>query len=246
MKTWLSVILSILIFAALVFSACGTSGKIVVATDASSIPFEYVNPQTGQIEGFDIDLLNAIAAETGLEIEYVDVNFDSLLAGMADCEYDAAISSITITEERSQQMLFSEPYFTAGQVVVVRKDNVDIKSKDNLVGKVVGVQVATTGNIEADKIAGAKVKQYDNVAQAYQDLIKGEIEAVIYDNSLAQYFINTNPDTLKAVGTLLTDENYGIAVCKNNRQLLNKINSGLKAVRDQGTVDSLFKKWIGG
>ena len=72
---------------------------------------------------------------------------------MADCKYDAAISSITITEDRSQQMLFSDPYFTAGQVVVVRKDNVDIKSKDDLGGKLVGVQITTTGNIEAEKIA---------------------------------------------------------------------------------------------
>jgi polar amino acid transport system substrate-binding protein len=246
MKLKLSIIFSVLMIIALAFPACTGPQKIIVATDASSRPFEYIDIQTGEMMGFDIDLLNAIAAKAGLEVEYVDVQFDQLLADMADCKYDAAISSITITAERQKTMLFSEPYFTAGQVVVVRKDNTDIKSKDDLGGRLVGVQVGTTGSIEAKKIAGADVKEYDNISFAYNDLKQGNIEAVIYDNSLAQFFINTNPDVLKAVGTLLTDENYGIAVCKDKKQLLNKINNGLRAVRDEGTVDSLFKKWIGG
>jgi polar amino acid transport system substrate-binding protein len=248
MKLRLSVIISLLILTILAFPACNAeaANKIVVATDASSRPFEFVNIQTDTIDGFDIDLFNAIAAREGLEAEYVDVQFDSLLAGLADCEYDAAISSITITEARKKDMLFSEPYFTAGQVVVVRKDNVDVNSKYDLGSKLVGVQVGTTGSMEAQTIAGAEIKEYDDIAYAYNDLIKGDIEAVIYDNSLAQFFINTNPDVLKAVGTLLTDENYGIAVCKDNKQLLNKINNGLKAVQNEGTIDSLIKKWIGG
>lgn len=246
MKARLSFIFSFLIVLGLVFSGCTAKEKIVVATYATPVPFEYVNPQTGQIEGFDIDLMNAIADKAGLEVEYVDMDFDTLLKDMAACKYDAAISSITITEERSKLMLFSDPYFTAGQMVTVRKENTDIKIKDDLAGKLVGVQLATTGNIEAEKIAGARIKTYVDVDMAYKALIKGEVDAVIYDNSLAQYYINTNPDDLKGVGTLITDENYGIAVCKDNKQLLNKINKGLSAVRSEGTIDSLIKKWIGG
>jgi polar amino acid transport system substrate-binding protein len=247
MRLRLSAIFSVLVLLALVIPACScTTGKITVGTDASSIPFEFVNVDNGKIQGFDIDLMNAIAASEELEVEYVKVQFDTLLDDLAACKYDAAISSITITKDREKTMLFSDPYFTAGQVVVVRKDNGDIKSRDNLGGKLVGVKTATTGSIEAEKITGIHVKEYDDIGEAYNDLMKGKIDAVIYDNSLAQYFINSNPDVLKAVGTLLTDENYGIAVCKDKKQLLNKINNGLKAVRDKGTIDTLVKKWIGG
>jgi polar amino acid transport system substrate-binding protein len=247
MKRILSLVICIIIAIVLVFPACAdTPQEITVATNASSRPFEFVNIQTDKIEGFDIDLLNAIATKEGLKVKYVDIQFDSILDGVAACEYDAAISSITITPERSEKMLFSEPYFTAGQIIVVKKANTDIVNKNSLNGKDVGVLAGTTGSEEAAKISGINVKEYDEISFAYNDLIKGTIDAVIYDNSLAQFYINTNPGVLKTVGNLMTEENYGIAVCKDNKKLLDKINSGLKKVREEGIIDSLIKKWIGG
>jgi polar amino acid transport system substrate-binding protein len=247
MKLVLSLVICIVVAIALVFPACAdTPQEITVATNAASRPFEFVNIQTDKIEGFDIDLLNAIAAKEGLKVKYVDVQFDSILDGVAACEYDAAISSITITPERSEKMLFSEPYFTAGQIIVVQKENDDIVNKTSLSGKQVGVLTGTTGSEEASKITGINIKEYDEISFAYNDLIKGTIDAVIYDNSLSQIYINTNPGKLKTVGNLMTEENYGIAVCKDNKKLLDKINNGLKKVRDEGIIDSLIKKWIGG
>lgn len=96
---------------------------MLVATDATWPPFESINEQTKEIEGFDIDLFNAVAEKAGMDIEYVNVAFDPLLAGIAQCQYDVVILAMTITEERSQKMLFSDPYFEAGQVVAVRADN---------------------------------------------------------------------------------------------------------------------------
>ncbi len=164
-------IVVVLLLASLVLAACGGGGqaKVRVGTDATWPPFESVDETTKDIVGFDMDLMNAIAKEAGFEIEYSNVPWDSLLAGMAQCQYDAAISAMTITPERAEQFAFSDPYFAAGQVVTVSVDNTDITGKDSLAGKTVGVQLGTTGDIEAQKITGATVKNYDDIGLAFQD-----------------------------------------------------------------------------
>jgi len=238
------ILLGLLLFS-LVLSGCGQKPSAIrVATDATWPPFEYVNEQTKEIEGFDIDLLTAIAEKVGLEIEFINVGWDPLLAGVAQCQYDAAISSITITEERQKQMLFSDPYFEAGQIVTVRIDNTDITNKDALVGKVAGAQIGTTGSFEVEKIQGATLKTYDDIGLAYQDLINGQIDAVVADNPLALGYVGKNPDKLKTVGDVFTEETYGIAVCKTKEDLLAKINEGLKRVKEEGLIEKLVEKWL--
>jgi ABC-type amino acid transport substrate-binding protein len=101
----------------------GTGPSVRIATDATFPPFEIVDEDTLELTGFDIELMRAIAAESNLNIEFVNIGFDPLLAGTAQCQYDAAIAAITITEERAEQMLFSDPYINAGQIVVVRKNS---------------------------------------------------------------------------------------------------------------------------
>jgi polar amino acid transport system substrate-binding protein len=230
-----------------ILSGCGQKAtKVRVATDATWPPFEYVDEQTKAIEGFDIDLMKAIAEKEGLDIEFVNVAWDPLLAGMAQCQYDAAISSISILEERKKEMLFSDPYFEAGQLVTVRKDNTNITDKDALAGKVVGAQIGTTGSFEVEKIEGATLKTYDDIGLAYQDLMNGQIDAVIADSPLALGYAGKNPDKLKTVGEVFTSEFYGIAVCKTKADLLAKINAGLKAVKEEGLIEQLVEKWLVG
>ncbi len=229
----------------ILLSACAQKTESVrVATDATWPPFEYVNEDTKEIEGFDIDLLNAIAEKADLEIEFINVGFDPLLAGMAQCQYDAAISAMTITEERKQKMLFSDPYFEAGQIVTVRIDETDITSEDALAGKVAGAQIGTTGAIEIEQMDDVTLKTYDDIGLAYQDLMNGQIDAVVADNPLALEYVGKNPDKLKTVGDVFTDESYGIAVCKNEEELLAKINAGLEAVKAEGTIEELIAKWL--
>ncbi|MDH5365218.1 MAG: basic amino acid ABC transporter substrate-binding protein [Dehalococcoidia bacterium] len=222
------------------------TAKVRVATDATWPPFEYVDEQTKAIEGFDIDLFKAIAEKEGVEVEFINVAWDPLLAGIAQCQYDAAISSVTITEERAKEMLFSDPYFEAGQLVTVRKDNTDITDKDALGGKVVGAQIGTTGSFEVEKIEGATLKTYDDIGLAFQDLINGQIDAVIADSPLTLGYVGKNPDKLKTAGEVFTSEFYGIAVCKTKPDLLAKINSGLKAVKAEGLIEELIEKWLVG
>lgn len=242
----LSIVVVALLAAGLLLSACGgaASTKIKIGTDATFPPFELVDEQTKELTGFDIELMKAVAQKAGLEVEFINLGFDPLLAGIAQCQYDGGIAAITITDERKQQMLFSDPYFDAGQVVVVKKDNADIQGRANLSGKTVGSQIGTTGAIETEKIPGAQLKTYDSFDLAFQDLINGQIDAVIADNPLALGYVGKNADKLKIVGEMFTSESYGIAVCNKQTELVQKINQGIAAVKQDGTLDQLIQKWI--
>ena len=237
-----------LILASLVLASCSSSGnnssaKIIIATDATWPPFEYVDEQTKALVGFDMDIMKAIAAKQNLNIEFKNVAWDPLLAGMAQGTYDCAISSITITDERKKSMLFSDPYFAAGQIVVVRSDNTDIKGKDTLNGQV-GVQLGTTGDIEVQKIKTATTKPYDDIGLAFQDLLNGQIKAVVCDNPVAVLYVGKNAGKLKLAGSAFTDENYGIAVAKAKTDLLTKINAGLKAIKADGVIEKASATWL--
>jgi polar amino acid transport system substrate-binding protein len=223
-------------------SASSAKLKIQVASDATWKPFEYIDDQK-QIVGMDIDIMNAIAAKENLEVSFVDVRWDALLAGMAQDQYDAAISSITITEERKKSILFSDPYFAAGQLVIVRKDNTAITGKDTLNGPI-GVQLGTTGDIEVQKIKAATPKPYQDINLAFLDLINGQVNAVVCDNPVALLYVGQNADKLKAVGNVFTDEFYGIAISKNKPDLPAKINAGIAALKSAGTIDTIAKKWL--
>ncbi|MBA7632333.1 L-cystine-binding protein FliY [subsurface metagenome] len=241
---FLYVLIGLMLFSLVLTGCAPKATKVIVATDATWPPFESINEQTKEIEGFDIDLMTAIAEKAGLEIEFMNVAWDPLLAGIAQCQYDAAISAMTITEERKKQFLFSDPYFFAGQIITVRIDNTEIASKHDLSGKVAGAQIGTTGSFEIERLGGATLKTYDDIGLAYQDLINGQIDAVVADNPLALGYVGENPDKLKTVGEVFTDENYGIAVCKTKEDLVAKINEGLKAVKAEGLIEELVEKWL--
>jgi len=218
--------------------------KITVATDATWPPFEYVDETSKEIVGFDIDLMKAIAQEVGLEVEFVNVAWDPLLAGMAAGQYDAAISSMTITEERKKQFDFSDPYYNAGQLIVVRAEQTGIEKPADLAGHVCGAQIGTTGAMEIEKITGATLKTYDTIDLAYMDLVNGQIDAVVADNPLAIGYVNLHKPKLKAVGKPFTEEYYGIAVRKGAPEILERINKGLKIVLGRGIIKQLEDKWL--
>jgi ABC-type transport system substrate-binding protein len=218
--------------------------KITVGTDATWPPFEYVDETTKEFVGLDIDLMKAIAAAGGFDYQFVNVSWDPLLAGMATGQYDAAISAMTITEDRAKQFDFSEPYYNAGQLIAVRADDDRIKGPADLVGKTSGAQLGTTGAIYLEKLAGATLKNYDTIDQAFLDLINGQIDAVVADNPLVGGYVGKYAGTIKSVGEPFTDEYYGIAVKKNAPEILAAINKGLKTVLAQGIIAQLEEKWI--
>lgn len=245
MKRTLSILIALVMVVSIFLAGCGqASEKVTVATDATWPPFESIDETTKDIIGFDIELMEAIAEEGGFEVEFVNVAWDPLLAGMAQCQYDLAISAMTITEERQKEFAFSDPYFAAGQIVAVQTSNTDITGPESLVGKVVGAQLGTTGAIEVESMEGVELKNYDDVALAFQDLMNGQIDAVVADNPLVLEYVRQNAGKIKSVGEAFTDESYGIAVCKTDTDLLKKVNKGLAAVMKTDLIDQLTQKWL--
>jgi polar amino acid transport system substrate-binding protein len=244
-KLGILMVLAAVLVTSLVTGCQSRSQKIVVATDATWPPMQYVD-EDKNIVGFDIDLMNAIAREAGLEVEYRNVAWDGIFAGLAAGEYDAVISSVTITDERRAQYDFSEPYINAGQIVVVQVGS-DITGPDGLSGRTVGAQIGTTGAFAVQDMGDVTLKEYDEIGLAFEDLVAGRVDAVVCDTPVAADFALQREEyraALKIVGDSFTEEYYGILVQKGNGELLAKINRGLTAVQDKGIDEELEEKWL--
>lgn len=226
-----------------VLAGCGAQ-KVVVATDATWPPMEMVDEKTKDFIGFDIDLMKAIAQEGGFDVEFRNVAWDGIFSGLKAGEYDAVISSVTITDERKQEFDFSNPYINAGQIVIVLATNTDINGPADLGGKVVAAQIGTTGAMAVQEIAGATLKEYDEIGFCFEDLLAGRVDAVVCDTPVAADYAGVQyAGQIKLVGEPFTDEYYGIMVKKGNAELLAKINDGLKKVQEKGIDKQLLAKW---
>jgi polar amino acid transport system substrate-binding protein len=237
-----------LILVCLVFS--GGSGEdsqtIVIATDATWPPMEYVNEEK-EIVGFDIDLMNLAAKEGGFKVEFRNTAWDGIFAGLAAGEYDAVMSSVTITEERKETMDFSIPYINAGQVLIVQQSTKNVTTLADMNGMQVGAQIGTTGAMEIEKAPGVTLKSYDELGLAIEDLANGRIDGVVADTPIAADYVLQNEkykSVLMIVGEPFTDELYGVAVKKGNQEVLDTINAGLKIVLDAGKDEELKDKWL--
>jgi polar amino acid transport system substrate-binding protein len=225
-----------------------TGGKphIVIATDATWPPMEMVD-ENKEIVGFDIDLMKAAAEKGGFTVEFQNTAWDGIFAGLAAGEYDGVMSSVTITEERKETMDFSVPYINAGQILVVPQATSGVKTLANLKGKSVGAQIGTTGSFEIEKVSGVELRTYDEIGLAFEDLVNGRIDALVADTPVAADFALMNPNykgKMKIVGEPFTEEYYGVAVKKGNKQILDTINKGLNAVLNTNTYNKIEDEWL--
>ncbi len=219
---------------------------ITVGTDATWPPMEFVN-EDKELVGYDIDLMNAIADAAGFEVEFQNTAWDGIFAGLGTGEYDAVISSVTITEDRQQTMDFSEPYINAGQVLIVQQSTTGVETLEDLVGERVGAQIGTTGAFEVGNVDGVELSTYDELGLAIEDLANGRIAGVVADTPIAADYVLQNDeysDALKIVGEPFTEEFYGIAVEKGNDEVLALINEGLAKVKEEGIPAQLEDKWL--
>ncbi|HPO50610.1 MAG TPA: basic amino acid ABC transporter substrate-binding protein [Spirochaetota bacterium] len=233
----------------IVFSGCkkqNTGNKIVIATDATWPPMEYVN-ENKEIVGFDIDLMKEVAKEAGFTVEFRNTAWDGIFAGLENGDYDGVMSSVTITEERKQTMDFSDPYINAGQVLIVATSNSEVTKLEDLKGKSVGAQIGTTGAFEIQKISEITLRSYDELGLAIEDLANNKIEGVVADTPIAANYVLQNPnykDKLKIVTEPFTEEYYGVAIKKGNTRVKDLINLGLKKVKESGKDEEVANKWL--
>lgn len=219
-------------------------GKLVVGTDATYPPMEYFD-EAGNFAGMDIDIAKEIALDLGIQAEFRNIVwegiFDTLLAG----EVDILASSITITSERAQAMDFSDPYFNAGQVVMTMVDKAGgIKGVEDLAGKTIGVQAGTTSETEAKKYTDpGLVMAFADYDLAKSALLNQVIDAIIIDYPAA-IGMASGEEALKVVGEPFTQEFYGVAVQKGEKELLEEINKTIRRLKREGKLKELEEKWL--
>ena len=213
-----------------------------MGTNAEFPPYEYYD-DNGKIVGIDAEIAAAIAEKLGMELEIVDMKFDSIISSVQTGGVDVGIAGMTVTDERLESVNFSDSYSTGVQVVIV-KEGSDIKTLDDLAGKKIGVQLATTGDIFASGDFGEEnVTKYNKGADAVQALKGGDVDAVIIDNEPAKSFVKAN-EGLVILETEYAVEEYAIAIAKDNTELLEKINEALEELIADGTIDAIIAKYI--
>ena len=255
-----------------VFSACSKKGDVLVmATNAAFPPYEYV--EGNDFVGIDVEIAKAIAEKLGMELQIEDVEFGSIIGGVAEGKYDMGMAGLTVTEERKQSVNFSDTYATGIQVIIVNNGS-SIASLDDIfvfddednptalknTDIKVGVQQDTTGDIyssdditnwgfndvdEDGTVKTDRVVRYKTGAEAVEALKTNKVDMVIIDNEPAKSFVDAN----EGIHILEGDneyaiEDYAICVSKDNKELLDKINQALKELKEDGTIDEIVNKYI--
>ena len=237
-------------FAALLLSLClmltvalASAETITVAFNPEYPPFEYV--EGDQYAGYDVDLINAVAEKAGFEIEFEAMDFDAVISAVATNPNTIGVSGISITDERKLSVDFSEGYINAGLIVVIKKDS-GYAAAEDLKGKLIGVQMGTTSDFTATEITGQEnVAEYKTFLNAIMELQGNKVDAVIVDKPVGIAILNAlGDDELEIVDMGLQADWYGIEVNKENPELLEKINTALAELTEEGFFTELENKYF--
>lgn len=257
MKKLLALLLAVILVLSL--AACASTAKddepasdaakLTMATEATFPPYEYYDGDA--IVGIDVEVAQAIAEKLGMELEVTDIAFDSIIPGIQTGKYDMGMAGMTVTDERKEQLSFSDSYATGVQVVIVR-DGSAITSVDDLLADgantVVGTQAGTTGFLYAtsdiEEAGLGTVKSFGKTTDAVEALKNGQVDCVILDNEPAKALVAAN-EGLHILDTEYAVEDYAIAIAKENTELLEKVNKALSELKADGTLQSIVGKYIG-
>lgn len=259
-------LLTVLLVVFSIFALCGCSKKeeaeapkeetteekkvLYMATECTFQPYEYYDGD--EKVGIDIDIAKAICDKLGYELVVDDIAFDSIIPGIQEGKYDFGMAGMTVTDERKEQVNFSDSYATGVQVVIVKEDS-EITTVDDLFGDnfyTVGTQTGTTGFLyatwdiaEAEPALG-EVKGFQKTTDAAAALVNGQIDCILLDNEPAKAIVANNTG-LKILDSEYAVEDYAIAIAKENTELLDSMNAALKELIADGTVDKIVKTYIG-
>lgn len=237
-------LLKSLLMGAMVLSLSVTAlakDKIYVGTNAEFPPFEYL--ENGEITGFDMDLVHEIGKIVDADIKIVDMAFDGLLPALQMKKVDLVIAGMTANEERMKTVSFTQPYYTASQVIIVKEGDNSIKSFDDLKGKKVGVMLGFTGDMVVSDIDGVKIERFNAAYAGIMALQAGKVEAIVLDSEPAKNYVAQNKGLVLADADAEQEE-YAIAVRKNDKELLEKVEKALTEIKENGTYDKLIQKYF--
>ena len=240
--------------------------KVVIGSDIPYRPFEY-ETTSGELTGFDVDIAAAVFEDQlGIDYEFKPTSFDSIIPSLKNNNFRIIMSAMTITEDRDEQVDFSDPYFTAYQTIVVREDS-DISSTEDMRGVRVGVQKGTTGaaaaqSLKEDLDGELEINEYDQIPDAFSALLNNQVVAVINDNTVSAEFVNGEGEGqvrfVEGEGAAaeegenappyltLTVENYGIAFRQDDDEFRERVNEALATIKDNGTYDEIYSEYFSG
>ena len=256
-KTLLVLALGVMMITAL--TACGGSGSgdseeaaapLKVVTEATFAPFEFTEDGNEEIVGFDVDMMNAIAESQGLEIEWVNMEFDSLIPALESKQGDIICAGMNkLAGDRAEKVDFGETYFESDLMLLVKSDS-DLTGIDAVTPDMkLASQIGTTGGDEVQKMKeegkiadGVVLNQWTD---CYMQLQNGDVQGVIVDKPVGEAYLNSHSDIAKFVGDKFGEhEEFAFAVQKGNTELLDKLNAGLAELKENGTYDELVAKWF--
>ncbi len=213
-----------------------------IGTDATYPPFESM--KNGAFTGFDIELGDAVAQEMGARAQWINTAFDGVFPALLGNKIDMVMSSVTITPERQQRLAFSQPYYLAGQIVAIRKEQ-NLDGLEALRGQTAGIQINTTASEVLKREPKIKVRKYPTIDLALQDLQNGNLDGVVGDAPTIRYFLAHGFGQLKTVGAMLTRENYGIVMRPQDQALQREVNAALSRLHANGRFAALEEKYFG-
>ncbi|MGO2008973.1 transporter substrate-binding domain-containing protein [Vreelandella alkaliphila] len=218
-----------------------------VATDPSFVPFEMMDPETGEMIGFDMDIINAVAERAGFDVNLTTMEFSGIIPAVQTGSQEIALAGITITDERAEVVDFSAPYYDSGLQIIVRADNEEVSSLEDLAGLTVATKIGSTSYdfLQQELGEDADITPYPGTADMYMALLGRNVDAVLYDAPNVAYFSQTRGEgRTKVVGPLYEGQQYGIVFHKGS-EWVEPTNEALASMREDGTYDEIYTKWFG-
>ena len=227
--------------------AYANDDTLVIATNPTWPPMQMVDMDK-KIVGYEIDLMEAIAVESGFKVKFMNSAWDGIFATLESKNSDVIASCVTITDARKKRYLFSDPTYGFVQALVVPEASTISSAKD-LAGKRIGVQIGTTALVALNKIdKNLNVSTYDDVGLALEDLANGRIDAVMCDDPVARFYSSRKKgysDKMKVAFMMEEQEFIGFVTLKKNQELMDKLNAGFKKINENGKAKEIFEKWFG-
>ncbi len=212
-------------------------------------PFEFLNSETGKYDGFDIDLINAMARKAGFEPKIISMGLDGLIPAIMSGSIDVAVSALTITKERAAKVAFTKPYYKSGLSIMTHAKYANVvKGADDLKGKVLCAEIGSAGALYMSKIPGTKIRTFNSAAEAFLEINNGGCYAMVNDKPVNDYFLTQRAGQamkLASIPVILSVDDYGFAVKKTNTALKVRLEKALDEVVADGTYRKIYEKWFG-
>jgi cystine transport system substrate-binding protein len=221
-------------------------GTLRIALEGTYPPFNFKDPKTGQLSGYDVDVAKLVTAKLGLKPEFVTTEWAAILAGLGAGKYDVIVSQVGITPKREQAFDFSQPYtYSTPQLIVRRNERINYAKLEDLKGKKVGVGQGSVFEQEAKAVAGIDVKSYPAAPENLQDLAFGRIDAALNDSLMVAHLLKSSQLPIRAGARVGAVERMGIAFQKGNPKFHAAVDKALEQAHADGSLKAASLKWFG-